>query len=125
MKVINKDDNSDNDGSSSNDGNDVKDYGDNCSDSYSNHHEIDNDDDNSDNNAQTMNARTSLHIHMEAIIFLHFLKFRVLMTVHEIYYKNRFLKMFQSFSKATFQKLLLTGSYWKKVTGQYWEKVLV
>ena len=82
MKVINKDDNSDIDGSSSNDDNDVKDFGDNYGDSYSNHHEIyddknDNDDDNSDNNAQTMNARTTLHIHMEAIILLHFLKFRV------------------------------------------------
>ena len=70
MKVINKGDNSDNDGSSSNDDNDVKDYGDNYSDSYGNHHEIyddknDNDDDNSDKNVQTMNARITLHIHME------------------------------------------------------------
>ena len=70
MKVIIKDDNSDNDGSSSDD-NDVKDYGDNFGDSYSNHEIYDdkngNDDDNSDNNAQTMNARITLHIHMEGI----------------------------------------------------------
>ena len=39
------------------------------------------------------------------------------MTVQEIYCKNRFLKMFLSFSKATL-------SYWKKVAGQYWDKVL-
>ena len=64
MKVINKDDNSDNDGSSSNDDNYVyliKDYGDNYGDSCSTHHEIyddknDNDDDNSDNSAQPMNV---------------------------------------------------------------------
>ena len=59
--VINKDDNSDNDGSSSNDDNDVKDYGDNYGDSYSNHHEICddndyNDDDNRDKIDQKMNA---------------------------------------------------------------------
>ena len=40
MKVISKDDNSDNDGSNSNDDNDVKDYGNNGSYRYSNHHEI-------------------------------------------------------------------------------------
>ena len=40
MKVINKVDNSNNNGSVSNDYNDVKDYGDNYGDSYSNHHEI-------------------------------------------------------------------------------------
>ena len=39
MKVINKVDNSNNNGSVSNDY-DVKDYGDNYGDSYSNHHEI-------------------------------------------------------------------------------------
>ena len=87
IKVINKDDNSDNDGSSSSDDNYVKDYDDNYVDSYSTHHEIcdyknDNDDDNSDNNAQAMNVQITLHIHMEgfqilAIILLHFLKFRV------------------------------------------------
>ena len=33
-------------------------------------------------------------------------------------YKNKFLKMFQGFLKATL-------SYWKEVTGQYWDKVLV
>ena len=83
MKVIDKDDNSDNDGSSSSDDNYVKDYG----DSYTTHHEIyddksDNDYDNSDNNAQIMNVRITLHIHLEgfyilAIILLHFLKLRV------------------------------------------------
>ena len=61
MKVIDKNDNSHNDGSSSNDDNYVKDYGDNYRDSYSTHHEIyddnnDNDDDNSDNSAQTVNV---------------------------------------------------------------------
>ena len=110
IKVINKDDDSDNDGSSSNDDNYVKDYGDNYGDSYSTHHEIcdyknDNDDDNSDNNAQTMNVQITLHIHMEgfqilAIILLHFLKFRNRMTVHEIYYKNIFPKMFQELFKS-------------------------
>ena len=39
MKVINKVDNSNNNGSVNNDY-DVKDYGDNYGDSYSNHHEI-------------------------------------------------------------------------------------
>ena len=72
MKVIDKDDNSDNDGSISNDDNYVKDYGNNYGDSYSTHYEIyddknDNDDDNSDNNAQTMNVRITLHIHMEGV----------------------------------------------------------
>ena len=61
MKIINKDDSSDNDSSVGNNDNDVKDYGDNYGDSYSNHYEIyddkdDNDDDNSDNNDQIMNA---------------------------------------------------------------------
>ena len=70
MKVIDKDDNNDNDGGSSNDDNYVKDSGDNYGDSCSTHHEIcndknDNDDDNSDNNAQTMNVRITLHKHME------------------------------------------------------------
>ena len=70
IKVIDKDDNSDNDGSSSNDDNYIKDYGDNYGDSCSTHYEIcdvknDNDDDNSDSNAQTMDARITLHIHME------------------------------------------------------------
>ena len=67
MKVINKDDNSDNDGSSSDD-NDVKGYGDNYGDSYSNHEIYDDkndNDDNSDSNAQTMNARTTLPIHIK------------------------------------------------------------
>ena len=40
MKVVNKDNDSHNNGSGSNYDNDVKDYGDNCDDSYSNHHEI-------------------------------------------------------------------------------------
>ena len=70
IKVIDKDDKIDNDGSSSNDDNYVKDYGDNYGDSCSTHHEIyddknDNDDDNSDSNAQTMNVRITLHMHME------------------------------------------------------------
>ena len=60
IKVIDKDDNSDNDGGISIDDNYVKDYGDNFGDSYSAHHEISDDknDDynNSDNNAQTMNV---------------------------------------------------------------------
>ena len=67
MKIINKDDRNDNDGSGSNNDNDVKDYGDNYGDSYSNHQEIcddkdDNDDDNSDNNDQIMNARIAVYI---------------------------------------------------------------
>ena len=67
MKIINKDDSNDIDGSGSNNDNDVKDYGDNYGNSYSNHHEIcddkdDNDDDNSDNNDQIMNARITLYI---------------------------------------------------------------
>ena len=66
LKIINKDDNNDTDGSGSNNDNDVKDYGDSYDDSYSNHHEIydykdDNDDDNSDNNDQIMNAQITLH----------------------------------------------------------------
>ena len=61
MKIIIKDDSNDNVGSGSNNDNDVKDYGDNYGDSYSNHHEIfndkdDNDNDNSDNSDQIMNA---------------------------------------------------------------------
>ena len=68
IKVIHKD--SDDGGSGSNDDNDVKDYGLNYGDSYSNHHEIygdkdDNDDDNSDNNDQKTNARINLHIRLE------------------------------------------------------------
>ena len=68
IKVIHKD--SGDGGSGSNDDNDVKDYGLNYGDSYSNHHEIcddkdDNDDDNSDNNDQKMNARINLHIRLE------------------------------------------------------------
>ena len=70
LKIIDKDDNSDNDGSSSNDDIYVKDNGDIYGDSYSTHHEIyddknDDDDDNSDNNAQTMNLRVTLHEQME------------------------------------------------------------
>ena len=65
MKIINKDDSNDNDGSGSNYDNDIKDYG----DSYSNHHEIcddkdDNDDGNSDNNDQLMNALITLTLHI-------------------------------------------------------------
>ena len=67
MKIIDKDDSNDNDGRGSNNDNDVKDYGDNHGDSYSNHHEIwidkyDNDDDNSDSNDQIINARITLHV---------------------------------------------------------------
>ena len=70
MKIVNKDDYNENDGSGSKNDNDVKSYGDNYGDSYSNHHEIcddkdDNDDDNSDNNDQTMNSRITLHIGRE------------------------------------------------------------
>ena len=65
-KIIIKDGSNDNDGNSSNNDNDVKDYGDNYVDSYSNHElcgdKDDNDDDNSDNNDQIMNARITLHI---------------------------------------------------------------
>ena len=86
MKIINKDDSNDNDGSGSNNDNDVKDYGDNYGDSYSNHHEIyddkddNDDDDNSDNNDQIMNAQITLYIggrFLDLRILLHFLKFRV------------------------------------------------
>ena len=66
MKIINKDDSNDNDGSGNNTDNDVIDYGDNHGDSYSyiNHHKISDDknDDNSDNNDQIMNAQITLHI---------------------------------------------------------------
>ena len=70
MKIINKDDSNNNDGSDCNNDNYVKDYGDNHGDSCSNHHEIyddkyDNDDDNSDNNDQIMNALITLHIGVE------------------------------------------------------------
>ena len=57
MKIINKDDRNDNDGSVSNNDNNVKDYGDNYGDSYRNHHE--NCDDKDD---QIMNAQITLHI---------------------------------------------------------------
>ena len=84
MKIINKDDSNDNDGSGSNNDNDVKDYGNNYGDSYSNHHEIyddkdGNDDDNSDNNDQIMNAQITLRLgrFLDLSILLHFLKFRV------------------------------------------------
>ena len=67
MKISNKDDNNDNDGSGTNNDNYVKDCADNYDHSYSNHHEIyddkdDDDDDNSDNNDQIMNAQITLHI---------------------------------------------------------------
>ena len=46
--------------------NDLKDYGDNYDDSYSNHREIydnkDDNDDDSDNNDQIMNAQITVHI---------------------------------------------------------------
>ena len=65
MKIINKDDKHNN-GSGSNNDNDVKDYGDNYGDSYSNNHEICDDkdvnDDDSNNNDQIMNARITLYI---------------------------------------------------------------
>ena len=51
-------------------------------------------------------------------MLLDFLKFRAWVTVHEIYYKNNFLKMFQSCLEASL-------SYWKEVTGQYWDNILV
>ena len=67
MEIINKDDSNDNDGSGSNNDNDVKDYGNNYGDSYSNPHKIyddkdDKDNDNSDNNDQIMNAQVTPHI---------------------------------------------------------------
>ena len=64
MKIINKDDSNDNDGSGNNTDNNVTDYGDNLGDSYSNHEIYDKDDkndDNSDNNDQIMNAQITLH----------------------------------------------------------------
>ena len=62
MKIINKDDSNDNDGSGNNTDNDVIDYGDNHGDSYSNHEIYD---DNNDNNDQIMNAQITLHIGRE------------------------------------------------------------
>ena len=66
MKIINKDDSNDNDGSGNNTDNDIIDYGDNHGGSYSNHEIFDDkdnkDDDNSDNNDQIMNAQITLHI---------------------------------------------------------------
>ena len=66
MKIINKEDIINNDGSSSNNDNDVKDYGDNYGNSYSNNHEIcddkDDNDDDSNNKDQIMNARITLYI---------------------------------------------------------------
>ena len=66
MKIVNKVDNNDNNGSGSNDDNDFKYYG----DSYSNHNKIcddkdDNDDDNSGNNDQITNVWITLHIGIE------------------------------------------------------------
>ena len=80
MKIINKDDSNDNDGSGSNNDNDVKDYGNNYGDSYSNHHEIyddkdGNDDDNSDNKDQIMNAQITLHIGGKIFRFRQFATF--------------------------------------------------
>ena len=78
MKIINKDDNSDNDCSGSNNDNVAKDYGDNYDGSYSKHHEIyddkddNDDDDNSDNNDQIMNAQISLRIDGNIFRFKHF-----------------------------------------------------
>ena len=74
MKVVDKDDNSDNDGSSCYDDNYVKDSGDNYGHSYNTLHEIyddknDRNDENSDYNAQTMNVRITLHIHMKVFRF--------------------------------------------------------
>ena len=40
MKIINKDDSNDNDGSDGNNDNNVKDYGNTYGDKYSNHHRI-------------------------------------------------------------------------------------
>ena len=75
MKIINKDDSNDNDGSGGNNDNDVKDYGDKYGDRYSNHHEIcddkDDNDDNSDNNDQIMNAWITLHIRGKIFRFKH------------------------------------------------------
>ena len=87
MKIINKDDSNDNDGSGNNTDNDVIDYGDNHGDSYSNHHEIcndkhNNDDDNSDNNDQIINARISLHVCGEDF------RFKIFATFFEIYSSN-------------------------------------
>ena len=65
MKIINKDDSNDNDGSGNNTDNDVIDYGDNHGDSYSNHEIYDDKDDNNDNNDQIMNAQITLHIGRE------------------------------------------------------------
>ena len=106
MKIINKDDSNDNDGSGSNNDNDVKDYGDNYDDSYSNHHEIyddkdDNNDDNSDNNECSNYSTYRWGRFLDLGILLHFLKFRVWMAVHGIYYKNIFkyvLELFKSYS---------------------------
>ena len=82
MKIINKDDSNDNDGSCSNYDNDVKDYGDNYGDSYSNYHEIyddkdDNNDDNSDNNECSNYSTYRWGRFLDLSILLHFLKFRV------------------------------------------------
>ena len=58
---------------------------------------------------------------MSSVFSNHFakvLKFRVWITVHEIYYEKRFLKIFKSFFKTYFS--LREGS-----AGQYWDKVLV
>ena len=99
MKIINKDHSNDNNGSGNNNDNDVQDFGDNYGDSYSSHHEIcddkdDNDDDNSDNNDQIVNARITILYRrgrfLDLSILLHFLKFRVSITVHGIYYRNIF-----------------------------------
>ena len=70
MKIINKDDSNENDGSVSNNDNDVKDYGDNYGDSCSNHHEMCDDKDdnnyyNSDNNDEIMNAGITLYVEGE------------------------------------------------------------
>ena len=65
MKIINKDDSNDNDGSGNNTDNDVIDYGNNHGDSYSNHEIYDDKDDNNDNNDQIMNAQITLHIGRE------------------------------------------------------------
>ena len=59
-----------------------------------------------------MNAQNILHICMGsfqilAISLLYFFNFIVWITVHEIYYENRFLKMLQTISKVTL-------SYWKE-----------
>ena len=58
-----------------------------------------------------MNAQTTLHIYIRVFRFLwnHFVTLLAIysLTVHEIYYEIKFLKIFQSFSKATL-------SYWKE-----------